>query len=195
MSEDAAPEDGHGASVPGEWAAQLLGYWFDPATKPLWFRGGPAFDAEVEARFGDWHGALRDQVPDYFLTDPAHALAAVILFDQVPRNIHRGHADAFATDALALAISRAAVAQALDAGLTVDQRLFLYLPFEHSEAMDDQRESVRLISALGDASYTEFAQAHFDTVARFGRFPHRNAALGRANRDDEAAALAAGAGF
>jgi uncharacterized protein (DUF924 family) len=185
----------HDAGVPADWAEQLLDYWFDPATKPLWFRGGPGFDAEVEARFGDWLPALRHHVPERFLSGAFTALAAVILFDQVPRNIHRGHADAFATDALALAISRAAIARGLDAGFDTDRRLFLYLPFEHSEDLDDQRESVRLISQLGDGQYAEFAQAHFDMIARFGRFPHRNAALGRANRDDEAEALAAGAGF
>lgn len=183
------------ASVPADWAAQLLSYWFNAATKPLWFKGGPAFDAEVAARFGDWHGALRHQVADAFLTDARTALAAVILFDQVPRNVHRDHADAFATDALALAIAREAVARELDSGMTTDERLFLYLPFEHSEDLDDQRESLRLMAGLGDAGYLAFAQAHFDLIERFGRFPHRNAVLGRATRSDEAAALAAGAGF
>jgi uncharacterized protein (DUF924 family) len=182
-------------AVPDDWAARLLDYWFDPATKPLWFKGGPAFDAEVAQRFGGWHGVLRDGAADSFLTDVATARAAVILFDQVPRNIYRGHADAFATDALALAIARAAIARGDDGGLGVDARLFLYLPFEHSEDIDDQRESLRLFAALGDREYLDFAQAHFDMIDRFGRFPHRNAALGRANRGDEAAALAAGAGF
>ena len=101
-------------------------------------------------------------------------------------------AEAFATDHLALAIARMAVAGAFDAGLSRDERLFLYLPFEHSENMDDQRESVRLISQLGDSNLLQFAQSHLAMIERFGRFPHRNAALGRADRPGEAEAVAAG---
>jgi uncharacterized protein (DUF924 family) len=181
--------------VPTDWAVQLIEYWFDPATKPLWFGGGPAFDVEVEQRFAAWHASLRSGAPEMFLTSASTALAAVILFDQVPRNVHRGRADAFATDPLAMAIARGVVAHGFDTELDTDQRLFLYLPFEHSEDLDDQRESLRLIGGLGDADYLGYAQAHFDVIKQFGRFPHRNAALGRANRDDEAAALANGLGF
>lgn len=181
--------------VPDDWAAQLLCYWFDAATKPLWFNGGGDFDAEVRARYGDWHAGLSHHPAASFLSTPDTALAAVILFDQVPRNIHRGHADAFATDVIALAIARAAVGLGHDDALDTDQRLFLYLPFEHSEDMDDQRESLRLIGTLDAAEYLEFAHKHFDDIKKFGRFPGRNAALGRAARDGEAAALAAGLGF
>ena len=104
----------------------------------------------------------------------------------------RGTAEAFATDHIALGIARHAVELGLDAGLTKDQRLFLFLPFEHSENLDDQRESVRLISGLGDQRLLQFALDHQDMIERFGRFPHRNTALGRADRKGEAEAVADG---
>lgn len=181
--------------VPTDWAAQLMGFWFDPATKPRWFDSDVAFDSALSERFGEWHATLRSGAPQTFFADAETAVAAVILFDQIPRNIHRGRADAFATDPLALAVARGAVSRGFDDALVVDQRLFLYLPFEHSEDLDDQRESLRLMGGLGDAGYLQYAQAHFDVIKQFGRFPHRNAALGRATREDENAALATGLGF
>ena len=177
---------------PADWAAELLSFWFEDHSDADWFGGGPDFDAEVAARFAPWREALRSQPADAFLTDPATALAAILLFDQVPRNAHRGHAEAFATDHLALMLAKGAVARGHDEGLDTNQRLFLYLPFEHSEDADDQRESVRLISALGDARLTQFALDHQAMIDRFGRFPHRNAILGRAMRPGEAEAIAAG---
>lgn len=180
---------------PDDWAAHLISFWFVDHGRTDWFGGGEAFDATVSDRFGAWRQALRRYPADQFLHDAQTALAAVLLFDQVPRNVYRGNAEAFATDDLALAIARRAVAQRLDAGLPVDQRLFLYLPFEHSEDIADQREALRLISALGDADYTAYAQAHHDVIARFARFPHRNVVLGRADRPGEAEAVANGAIF
>lgn len=177
---------------PADWAERLLQYWFVDHGRDHWFRGGPEFDADVTARFAPWREALRSLPPSEFLADPHNALAAVILFDQVPRNAFRRQAEAFATDALALAISRIAVAGAFDASLNKDERLFLYLPFEHSENRDDQRESVRLISGLDDPVYLRFAQDHQAMIERFGRFPHRNEALGRDDRPGEAEAVAAG---
>lgn len=181
--------------VPDDWADRLLRFWFDDHGRDDWFGGGPDFDAEVAERFADWREDLRSQPVETFTIGAATALAAVLLFDQVPRNVHRGSAEAFATDALALAIARAAIARGYDEALDTDQRLFLYLPFEHSEDIEDQRESLRLIGALDNPEYLAFAQKHFDIVKRFGRFPHRNAALGRADRQGEAEAVAAGAQF
>jgi uncharacterized protein (DUF924 family) len=179
------------ATVPADWAAQLLAFWFDGHGMKDWFGGGAAFDDALRARFADWHGALRSLPPEAFLTDVATARAAIILFDQVPRNLHRHHADAFATDALALAIAREVDARGWDTGLSAEQASFVYLPFEHSEALADQRESLRLMTPLGGA-FADYAQRHFAMIERFGRFPHRNRALGRADRDGEAAAVAAG---
>ena len=100
----------------------------------------------------------------------------------------RGHADQFATDSLALAVARGAIARGFDDELDAQGRAFLYLPFEHSESIDDQRESVLLFTKLGDPLYFDFAKKHHDVIERFGRFPHRNAMLGRAPRPDEIAA-------
>jgi uncharacterized protein (DUF924 family) len=177
---------------PADWAAQLLRFWFDEHGYQDWFRGGDAFDAAVREHFGEWHAALRGYPADHFLTDADTALAAVILFDQVPRNIHRGSAEAFATDTLALAVARGAVTRGLDRSFGKEQRMFLYLPFEHSENIDDQRESLRLMGSLDDADLLDYAQKHFAIIEQFGRFPHRNAVLGRADRPGEEAAIAEG---
>jgi uncharacterized protein (DUF924 family) len=192
MSEDVAD---FAAPPPADWAAQLLHFWFAEHGDADWWRGGDAFDADVRDRFDDWRQALRALPVAHFLADAPTTLAAILLFDQVPRNAHRGSAEAFATDHIALALAKAAVAAGLDAVFCKDHRLFLYLPFEHSEDEGDQRESVRLIGALGDDRLTQFALDHQAMIGKFGRFPHRNTALGRANRPGEAEAVAAGGGW
>lgn len=176
--------------LPDDWSAQVLRFWFEEHGEADWFGGGPEFDAAVTGRFAGWRDVLRSQPVEAFTTNAETALAAIILFDQVPRNAYRGTAEAFATDHIALAIARQAVEQ--DSALNKDQRLFLYLPFEHSENREDQRESVRLMSTLGDQRLLQFALDHQDIIERFGRFPHRNNALGRANRAGEAEAIAVG---
>lgn len=123
-----------------------------------------------------------------FLADPETALAAVILFDQLPRNMFRGHADSFATDHLALAIAKAAIARGQDEAIAKARRGFLYMPFQHSEDLGDQRQSLTLFAKLGDEEQARFAKLHHDVILRFGRFPHRNALLGREPRPDEIAA-------
>ncbi len=177
-------------SVPQDWARQLLDFWFNAHGRSDWFGGGSAFDEKV-ARFADWRTALRSQPANSFLTDPDTARAAILLFDQMPRNLYRKQSEAFATDELAVQIARGAVKQGFDQGLDDDARAFLYMPFEHSEDIDDQRESLRLMNAI-NADYGSFAQKHFDIIDRFGRFPHRNAALGRETREGEAEAIAQG---
>ena len=190
MSDDV--EEREVSPPPADWVSQLLAFWFDEHGQSDWFGGGSAFDAAVSDRFVGWRDALRGQPVVAFMADAETALAAIILFDQVPRNAFRGTAEAFATDHIALAIARRAVEADLDDGLDNDKRLFLYMPFEHSEDLDDQRESVRLMSMLGDERLLQFALDHQDLIERFGRFPHRNMALGRANRKGEAEAVAAG---
>lgn len=185
-------EDVGHAPPPADWPRQILSFWFDEHGDADWFGGGPEFDAEVAERFSGWRDALRSQPVEAFLEHADTALAAIILFDQVPRNAFRGTAEAFATDHIALGIARHAVELGFDAGLDKDQRLFLYLPFEHSEDRNDQRESVRLISSLKDQRLLQFALDHQEMIERFGRFPHRNKALGRADREGEAEAVADG---
>lgn len=177
---------------PVDWAQQLLSFWFGAHDQSHWFGGGPAFDQDVADLAGDWLPALRALPASSFLTDGDTALAATILFDQVSRNLHRGTAEAFATDPLAVAIARGIVTREWDQAWDDQRRLFAYLPFEHSEDMDDQRESLRLFSQLSDASLLEFAQKHYDIIHRFGRFPHRNDILGRKSHADETDAIEAG---
>jgi uncharacterized protein (DUF924 family) len=177
------------AEAPITTPQAVLAYWFDPQTKPKWFNGGEAFDIEVRARLGPLYERAAAGALDGWAVETAGLLALVILFDQVPRNIHRGTPRAFATDPQALALARLAVDQGLDEALSLDERLFLYLPFEHAEAVAEQERSVALFRALGDADYLDYAIRHKDVIARFGRFPHRNAILGRASTAEELAFL------
>ncbi|HET9811129.1 MAG TPA: DUF924 family protein [Sphingomicrobium sp.] len=170
-----------------DWRSDVLDYWFGLDPK-CWWRGPPELDREIRDRFHELWKDKRRLPADCFLDDPLTALAAVILFDQFPRNMFRGHADQFSTDPLALAIARAAVDMNLDDKLDKRERQFLYMPFQHSEDIDDQNRAVLLFTKLGDDYLLGFARKHRDLIARFGRFPHRNEMLGRAPRADEIAA-------
>jgi uncharacterized protein (DUF924 family) len=129
------------------------------------------------------------QLPiECFLDHSLTALAAIVLFDQFPRNMFRGDAEQFSTDPLALAIAKGAIDRGLDEQLEKQERGFLYMPFQHSEEMDDQNRSILLFTRLGDEEQLDYARKHRDVIARFGRFPHRNAMLGRQPRADEVAA-------
>ncbi len=168
------------------WQDDVLGFWFGLDPK-LWWRGGDEVD-EASRRFEDLYAAQRQFPPESFLVDARTALAAVILFDQLPRNMYRGHADQFMTDALALAVARGAIDRGYDEAMTKDEKTFLYMPFQHSEDLADQTRAMLLFTAVGDDWLLGFAKKHRDIIARFGRFPHRNAMLGRAPRPDEVAA-------
>jgi uncharacterized protein (DUF924 family) len=170
-----------------DWRGEILKFWF--ALEPeKWWRGPPELDEEVRERFGELWEEKRSLPPGAFLDDPLTALAAVILFDQFPRNMFRGHADQFSTDPLALAIAKGAIERGLDQRLEPKERAFLYMPFQHSEDLDDQRRAVMLYTSLGDENMLHYAKLHHDVVRRFGRFPHRNAILGRSPRAEEIAA-------
>ena len=178
------------------WVEQVLGYWFGELDRAGWFRKSAATDAAIRHRFANLLETLRSADIDTLLTDQRTALAAIVVLDQFPRNIHRDTPQAFASDGKARELAEAVVARGFDQGLTVEQRLFMALPFEHSEHIEDQDRAVELISALGDAEYTRYAEAHRDVIRRFGRFPHRNAILGRASTEAEQAYLAQpGSGF
>ena len=169
-----------------DWRADVLRYWL--ALKPeQWWRADPALDADIRERFADLWEDKRQLPAEAFLDDPLTALAAVILFDQFPRNMFRDHADQFSTDHLALAIARAAIDKGFDDQLEPRERGFLYMPFQHSENLADQNRSLLLFTALGDTDQLDYAQKHHDVIARFGRFPHRNKMLGRMPRPAELA--------
>jgi uncharacterized protein (DUF924 family) len=170
-----------------DWRADVLKFWFGLDRKQ-WWKSDPALDHRIKQRFLKLWAEKRQLPVEAFLGDPPTALAAIILFDQLPRNMFRGDAQQFATDHLALAIAKEAVDRGLDDALEPQERGFLYMPFQHSENMDDQNRSLLLFTKLGDDYQLGYAKKHHDVIARFGRFPHRNAMLGRAPRSDEIAA-------
>jgi uncharacterized protein (DUF924 family) len=186
---------------------EIIDFWFggDRSTfQQRWFQRDDAFDAEIRTRFGALLAPAGAGELDGWAATPRGALALCILLDQFPRNLHRGTAAAFALDAKARAIARGAVLHAVwDLALTPTERCFLYLPFEHAETMADQDLSVALFEGLRDdpvhaapGGSIDYAWRHRVVIARFGRFPHRNAALGRPDTPAEAAFLATpGAGF
>lgn len=172
----------------------LLDFWRD-AGMAKWFRGGDAFDAECRTRWLDAHFAAGRREFESWMDDADGALALVLLLDQIPRSVFRNSGHAFATDPLALHYANRAIDAGHDAKIDPSLRFFFYLPFEHSEAIADQDRAVALFAALGNADLLGYANAHRDVIVRFGRFPHRNAALGRENTAEEQAWLDAGGGF
>ena len=154
-----------------------------------------AFDGRCRTQFLDAHFAASRRELDGWMAGADGALALVLLLDQIPRNIVRGSAHGYATDPLARHHAAGAIDAGFDREVDPALRIFFYMPFEHSEAIADQQRAVALTMALGDARFTRYAVAHRDVIARFGRFPHRNAALGRVNTPEEQAWLDAGGGF
>lgn len=173
------------------WAAELLHVWFHDLSPSDWWGGSEAVDAMLRRRFAGDLSAQGHRPARDFLTDPLTARAAILLFDQIPRNIHRGSATAFAWDPLARAITRGALARGWDRLAPHRHRQFIYMPLMHSEAIADQRASLAVFAARAPANLA-FARSHHRMIARFGRFPHRNATLGRASSPAERRAVADG---
>jgi uncharacterized protein (DUF924 family) len=167
------------------WVEDVLKFWFEQTAPDQWFEKDPVFDASIRQRFLGLHEILVSRESDDFLVDARTALAAVIVLDQMSRNMFRDTPRAFAADPQALRLAEAAISQGLDTGLTKDRRMFLYLPFEHAEDREAQARSVALMASLGDSEWQEWAEAHKAIVDRFGRFPHRNAVLGRKSTPEE----------
>jgi len=173
----------------------VLSLWFSERVKPLWFNSTPEFDAELRERFDDTlRAAARGELDDWART-PEGALALVIVLDQLPLNIYRGRPEAFATEAASRRVAAAAIERGLDQAMTDTQRAFLYLPFMHSEALADQERSVTLFEQAGLTDNVKWARHHREIVRRFGRFPHRNAILGRDSTPEELAYLSSEEGF
>ncbi|MES2157022.1 MAG: DUF924 family protein [Pseudomonadota bacterium] len=184
--------DSHDA-VTADWAAALLDFWFNQVGEAGWYSHDPALDRQCSARFEPLWTDTQQFGAEAFLDRADDALAAVLLFDQLPRNMFRGTAHAFATDPLARDIARGAIALGYDIQIGGAGRLFFYMPFMHSETIADQDMALTLFESAGDARSLDFARQHHATIARFGRFPHRNIALGRDTLPEEAAAVAEGA--
>ena len=176
--------------------AEVLGFWLGAADSPergrarnAWFRKSLAFDELIRDRFlRTWEAAVGGKLERWNAT-PLAALAKTILLDQFPRNMFRGTARAFASDALALAAAKAALENGFDGPLRPVERQFFYLPFEHAEDVAEQRRSLDLFAQLQAGSegesWMDYPRRHHDIIARFGRFPHRNALLGRASTAEE----------
>lgn len=183
-----------------EEATALVDFWFGPPRSPgrfqqreVWFKSDPGFDAALRERFGILQGrAAAGECADWAL-EAEPCLALILLLDQLPRNLFRGTAQAFACDTLAREMARGALKRGFDRSLPATWRQFIYLPFEHSEDLADQELSVTLFTALARdptlAGTLDFARRHHAIIARFGRFPHRNAALGRVSTAEEEAFL------
>lgn len=174
---------------------QIVDFWRH-AGPESWFRKSDAFDARIRERFQATHHAAARGELDTWVTTSEGALALLLLLDQFPRNLFRDSPHAWATDGRARAIAHAAIELGHDRRTEPALQNFFYLPFEHSEDLADQRLAVELVQAqatrTGDASLVKWATLHHDLIVRFGRFPHRNAALGRSSTVEELAYLEAG---
>ena len=170
---------------------QVITFWRE-AGAAKWFARDDAFDAEFRQRFESAHFAAARGEYEAWMESGEGALALQILLDQFPRNCFRGTAHSYATDGLARHYAQRAVEAGLDRDVEASLRVFCYMAFEHSESLPHQDQAVSLISALGDAELLRYAELHRDVIQRFGRFPHRNAALGRETTHEERDYLANG---
>jgi uncharacterized protein (DUF924 family) len=183
--------DGAGATGGAIGPMDVLAFWL-MAGPDKWFEKDPGFDAEIAARFaGVWRAAADGELAPWEET-PEGALALAIVLDQFPRNMFRGQARMYEADVLARAVVARALMRGFDQQVALLERRFFYLPFMHSEDLADQERCVALARGYGDEEFMCYAAQHADIVRRFGRFPHRNAALGRATSPEEQAFLDAG---
>lgn len=182
-------------------AQEVLDFWFGAPgsaefghARDFWFRKDPAFDALLRARFTDLHAAAARGELAAWGSAPESLLAFIVVLDQFPRNIYRGLPASFATDHAALAAARVMVESTWDLGLPASMRWFAYMPFEHSESLADQDLCLQLMQRVAEdpqfSDVPRWAVAHRAVIARFGRFPHRNAILGRESTPAEADFLA-----
>ncbi len=169
----------------------IIEFW-QAAGPERWFKKDAVFDDEIRQQFLAAHEAAAAGKLNAWEQSAQGALALLILLDQFPRNMFRGDARAFATDPLARAIAAGAIVRGFDSQVAAEMRGFFYLPFEHSEDLADQERSVAIYKAIGDADGVKWAQVHADIIRRFGRFPHRNAVLGRVTTPEEQAFLDGG---
>lgn len=173
-----------GATAPATSPSDIIAFWSE-AGPSRWFRKDEEFDRRFRETFLAAHESACRGDLDHWQRSPGGALALILLLDQFPRNAFRGTARVYASDTRALEIARAALAAGHDRHIDADLRLFLYLPFNHSEVLEDQELCIELCRALGDPESLAYAVDHRDIVKRFGRFPHRNSILGRTTTDEE----------
>lgn len=170
------------------WVGEVLRYWFEELGETHWFNAGREVDDQIRARFLALHEQLARET-HLDVTTPRELLATVIVLDQFSRNLFRGTPRAYAADPLARRLTGTAISQGYDRDMTIAQKQFLYLPLEHSEDPQDQARSLALFETLGHEDWINYARAHKSIIDRFGRFPHRNAILGRQSSAAEIALL------
>ena len=171
-----------------DWVEEVHKFWF--RAPEYWFSPNPSFDAEIRRRFSDLYETLKREKPSAM--SPRWSVSAVIVLDQFTRNMYRGTAQEFATDSQALSIARSAVTDGADQRVPVDERMFLYMPFMHSEEPANQQRAVSLFSALDVSELTKAAREYKKVIDKFGRFPHRNNVLGRTSTPEELTFLKTG---
>ncbi|MET0987232.1 MAG: DUF924 family protein [Steroidobacteraceae bacterium] len=180
--------------MPQDWIEEVLHFWFVEVRPEQWFERDHELDTRILERFT----ALHERVTHFRageLDTPHASLAGVIVLDQFPRNIYRDSPQAFLTDSQAVAHARDAIERKFDRHLTPQQRMFLYLPYQHAEDLELQKQSVELFDQLGLDEPAEYAREHKRVIDRFGRFPHRNAVLGRESTAEEVEFLKSHPGF
>lgn len=173
----------------------ILSFWFVEHGEPDWFGGKPEFDAALTARFAETHAGVARGEAAWWRATPSGRLAEVIVLDQFSRQLHRKRPEAFASDAMALRLAQDAVAAGDDMRVEPRRRMFFYMPYMHSEDLAVHEEAIRLFTALGDAETLKFEIMHRDCIARFGRYPRRNAALGRISTPEEIEYINSGDGM
>ncbi|MBO9576429.1 MAG: DUF924 domain-containing protein [Sphingobium sp.] len=194
--ERSAPErtDRH-VEVAPDWVPAVLNYWLGEVGPDGWFDSTEEMDARLSHLFRALWEAQKGKPASAFLEDADTALAAIVLFDQFPRNMFRHEAREFSTDPLALEIANAAIERGYDEEFIEGAQAFFYMPFMHSEDLADQDRCIALFSKPGFDENLKFAHMHRDIIARFGRFPHRNKALGRETLPEEEDAVKEGANW
>ncbi len=174
---------------------EIVSFWFSDQARPMWFNSTPAFDAELRAQYLDtYHAALNGELAHWAET-PEGALALVICLDQFPLNMFRGQKAGFEGEEPSRRVAEAAIKRGFDQVLNGEQKAFLYMPYMHSEDLADQDRLLSLLSAAGLEDNLRWAKHHREIVSRFGRFPHRNAILGRESTEQELAYLRSGEAY
>lgn len=171
---------------------EIIHFWFEESQPQQWFQKNDSYDREIKERFSVAYDMAREGLCDHWTVEAEGSLAFCILLDQFPRNMFRGSPKAFETDAMALDVAKAAIEKGFDKVLPVIKRRFLYLPFEHSESIEDQKRCVALFEQIKeeDPLAYDYAVRHLEVIEKYGRFPHRNKILGRQNTPEEEEYLA-----
>lgn len=176
-------------------ANTLIDFWFNPDNQKFWFQSTPAMDDELRALFETTYLEALTHQHDDWMNSAAGSLALIILFDQLPLNIYRNTAAAFTTEKRALTIAKNAIKKQFDTSLNAAEKAFLYMPYMHSESLNDQQHAIELYDNASLTDNARFARHHHDIIKRFNRFPHRNTLLGRPSTPEEIQWLASEEAF